>query len=98
MNEKEILESLVKECNSFKEILIKQGKAISGASVKVLKDKLDSYGISYHFINNGSFGPKKDLKDILVKNSSYKTSDLKRRLLQEGLKKDVCEICGLTAN
>ena len=51
MNEKELLQSLVKECNSFSEILRKQGKAVSGASVKVLKQKLDSYKITYHFIN-----------------------------------------------
>lgn len=94
MEEKEILENLVKECNSFKEILRKQGKAISGASVKVLKNKLDEYGIQYHFIRETTFSPRKTLDEILVKESSYKSSDLKKRLIKAGLKQDVCEICG----
>ena len=37
MKEKEILEQLVKESNSFSEILRKQNKTISGASIKLLK-------------------------------------------------------------
>lgn len=40
MKEKEILKKLVQECNSFSEILRKQNKAVSGASVKVLKEKI----------------------------------------------------------
>lgn len=94
MNEKEILENLVKECNSFTEILKKQGKAVSGASVKVLKSKLDTYNITYHFLNETTVSNKKELSEILVENSSYKTVDLKKRLLESNLKQDICEICG----
>ena len=96
MKEKEVLEKLVQECNSFNEILRKQGKAISGAAVKVLKEKLDAYNISYHFINEKTIRSKKELSEILTKNSSYKSADLKKRLVQENLKQDVCEICGQT--
>jgi antitoxin component HigA of HigAB toxin-antitoxin module len=96
MEEKEILEKLVQECNSFKEILRKQGKSISGASVKILKEKLSSYNISYHFLTENTIGSKKELSEILVENSSYKSSDLKKRLIAENLKQDVCEICGQT--
>ena len=94
MNEKEILENLVKECNSFTEILKRQGKAVSGASVKVLKSKLDIYNITYHFLNETTVSNKKELSEILVENSSYKTVDLKKRLLESNLKQDICEICG----
>jgi hypothetical protein len=34
------------------------------------------------------------LQDVLVENSSYSRSNLKRRLLNEGLKQPVCELCG----
>ena len=73
MEEKEILEKLVKECNSFKEILKKQNKAVSGASVKVLKEKLNAYGIPYHFINKTTIGSKKELDEIEddVRNAAY---------------------------
>ena len=51
MTEKEELEQLVKTCNSFSKILRKQNKSISGTAVKILKDKLDNYEISYLFLN-----------------------------------------------
>jgi Zn finger protein HypA/HybF involved in hydrogenase expression len=39
---------------------------------------------------------KKDLKDILVKNSNYESHKLKLRLIEEGIKENKCEKCGLT--
>ena len=96
MTEKEKLEQLVKECNSFREILEKQGKAVSGDSVKLLKSKLDSYKISYLFIKEKEIKKQIPLQEILVENSNYKSSDLKKRLIKEGLKEDICEICGCT--
>ena len=59
MKEKEILEQLVKESNSFSEILRKQNKTISGASIKLLKQKLDTYKISYSFIKKKKVIAKK---------------------------------------
>ena len=50
-NEKELLEKLVVECNSYTEILRKLGKSNSGTATKLLKEKLDEYGITHHFIN-----------------------------------------------
>ena len=94
MSEKEELEKLVKECNSLSDILRKQKKSISGTSIKILKDKLDSYGISYLFLNNKSIPKQIPLKEILVENRPYKSSELKRRLIKDGLKEDKCEICG----
>lgn len=96
MTEKEKLEQLVKECNSFREILEKQGKAVSGDSVKLLKGKLDLYKISYLFIKEKDVKKQVPLQEILVENSNYKSSDLKKRLIKEGLKEDICEICGCT--
>ena len=36
----------------------------------------------------------KPLKEILILNSNYSSSDLKKRLIYCGLKHDICEICG----
>lgn len=95
MTEKENLEQLVKTSNSFSEILRKQEKAISGASVKLLKSKLQQYNIECNF-NTSSIQTKdkKTLNELLVENSSYQSAKLKERLIKEGIKKDVCEICG----
>lgn len=94
MTEKEELEKLVKESNSLSEILRKQGKSISGSATKILKDKLDNYGISYLFLNEKEIKKQIPLEEILVENRSYSSSLLKKRLLKEGLKEDRCEICG----
>lgn len=95
MTEKEELEKLVKESNSLSEILRKQGKSVSGSAVKILKDTLDNYGISYLFLDEISISKKQiPLNEILVENRNYKSSDLKKRLIKEGLKEDKCEICG----
>lgn len=98
--EKELLEKLVKECSSYSEILRKLGKSKSGASIKLLKDKLDLYEIKHHFICE-TIGGKKNkipLEDILKENRPYKSQDLKKRLIQEGLKENKCENpeCGIS--
>lgn len=95
MEEKEELQQLVNESDSFAEILRKQGKAVSGAAIKVLKNKLDEYEIRYDFIKFKEI-VKYDLKDVLVENRPYNSSSLRKRLLKEGYKKNVCEICGQT--
>ena len=98
MEEKELLQKLVEESNSFSEILRKQGKAVSGASIKLLKNKLEEYGIKTLFISESLYSKQpKALSEILVENSNYKAQDLKRRLIKEGLKKDICEVCGQSA-
>ena len=94
MTEKEELEQLVKTSNSFSEILRKQNKSISGTAVKILKDKLDNYEISYLFLNEKEIGKQIPLEEILVENRNYNSSTLKKRLIESGLKKDKCELCG----
>ena len=44
----------------------------------------------------GSSHQKYQLKDILVKDSTYPSSKLNKRLQDEGLKEHKCEICGKT--
>ena len=94
MIEKEELEQLVKTRNSFSEILRKQNKSISGAAIKILKNKLDDYGISYLFLNEKEIRKQIPLEEVLIENRPYKSSDLKKRLIKEGLKEDKCELCG----
>lgn len=94
MTEKEELEQLVKTSNSFSEILRKQNKSISGTAVKILKDKLDNYEISYLFLNEKEIGKQIPLEEILVENRNYNSSTLKKRLIESGLKEDKCELCG----
>lgn len=96
MNEKEELEILVKESSSLSEILRKQNKSNSGTALKVLKNKLNSYGIDYHFLDEKSISKKLELDEILVNGKNYSSKRLKDRLIKAGIKEDVCEICGIS--
>ena len=99
-NEKELLEKLVVECNSYTEILRKLGKSNSGTAIKLLREKLDEYGITHHFISHTIGGKinKIPLEEILKENRPYKSQDLKRRLIEEGYKLNKCENpeCGIS--
>lgn len=89
------MEQLVKECSSYSEILRKLGKSNSGPAIKVLKEKLDTYGIIHHYICEKSHNTSKiPLDEILTNNRPYKSSALKKRLVEEGIKENKCEICG----
>lgn len=94
MTEKEELEKLVIESSSLSEILRKQGKSISGSATKILKNKLDNYGISYLFLNEKEIGKQIPLEEVLVENRNYNSNTLKKRLIEARLKEDKCEICG----
>lgn len=67
---------------------------------KVIKD----YNIDIsHFTGQGwnvkmKFKPfeEKPINEILTSNSTYQSFKLKRRLIKEGLKFHICEICGLS--
>lgn len=93
MNMKEILQKLVLESNSYSEILRKQNKAVSGAALKILKDQLDAYGIKHHFLCDYE-RKKLSLNEKLKNGTNVQSAKLKVLLIKEGLKQDVCEICG----
>ena len=94
MTEKEELQKLVKESTSLTDILRKQGKATSGAAMKILKEKLDEYGIPYFFMRKKQPPKMQPLSEILKENRPYPSNSLKQRLFKEGLKENKCEICG----
>ena len=94
MTEKEELINLVKESSSLSDLLRKQGKSPSGAAINVLKSKLDEYGIPYFFIREKNPIKLIPLEEILKKDRPYSSNELRKRLISEGLKENVCEICG----
>ena len=69
-------------------------KRQSKANIEELTTLLDKYGIDHHALPIKLIRDKIPLKDILVENSSYQSTKLKKRLVDEGIKKDYCEICG----
>lgn len=92
----EKLKELVKTSYSINEVLVKAQLNVSSKTYNRLKEILDKNNIDYsHFDSNMNKGKeKKELSEILQKNTSYSSQRLKKRLIKEGLKEDKCEICG----
>ena len=96
MDEKQILQELVNSSSSLTEILRKQNKSTSGTAIKILREKLDTYGITYNFIQQNNSQRRLTLDEILIENRPYKSQSLKKRLIEEGIKEDKCERCGIS--
>lgn len=98
------LEKSVETSVSFAETLRKLGLNIHGSAYKTLKKYINLYDIdTSHFLGCGhlkgksrNIKPKIPLEKILVKNSTYyNTTLLKKRLLNAGILKRQCYICGI---
>jgi RNase P subunit RPR2 len=97
----EQLREATKSSRSVRQVLKKLGLAEAGGNYSTIKNKIAEFGLdTTHFLGRGwkrgqsipVFQPK-PLKEILVENSSYQSYKLKRRLIEEGLKKEQCEHC-----
>lgn len=100
---KEQLIEAVKNSVSIAGVCRELGIRPVGGNYKTLKDRFNKWNIdTSHFTGQGwniglKFKPNKSLplKDILIENSPYKSSNnLRRRLIKEGLKEEKCESCG----
>lgn len=75
-----------------------------GGNYKIMHKAIKEYDLDIsHFTGQGwntglHFKPAeaKPIKDILVVDSNYQSYKLKRRLIQEGLKDNICERCRLS--
>ena len=100
---KEFLEPIVKESISYAEVIRRMGMRPAGGTQALIKKRVAEYGIdTSHFlgrrVNCGAAhkGGRKSrpLKSILVRGSTFSRSHLKRRLLDDGIKSNKCELCG----
>ena len=92
----------VKSSFSYAEVLRKLNLKVAGSNYDTVKRKIKELNLDISHMtrkiwNKGKkfeFKPKIELKDALVVNSSYISSNkLKYRLLKEGLKQHICENC-----
>lgn len=98
---KNVLEKIVRECVNYSEVSYKiYGNAFCG-NRNTIKKYVELYNINTsHFTKKTrkfflrSNLVKKELNEILVENSNYDTTNLKKRLYKEGLKNPKCELCG----
>ncbi len=102
--EKINLEIIIKESFSYNEVLKKLGISSKTGNYDTLKKYIKLYDIDIkHFdpwkksrenLKGKSFLKKISLDKILIENSTYSRTNLKRRLYAEGLKERKCELCG----
>lgn len=99
-------EQLIEAYNSnrsIRQILIQLGLSPQGGSYKVIANHLERLELDKSKLKGQGWSkgdrvttrPSRKLEDILVKNSSYLTSRLRRRLIKEGILKNKCVDCGI---
>lgn len=81
-------------------MLYKLGLAEAGGNYTNIKSKIKQFDLDVsHFHGKGWRKGKYDfpqsLSQIMVRNSSYRTSQLKKRLFRKNIKHPQCEICKL---
>jgi len=91
--------NLVSKSKSYREVL-KYWLLNHSGNYKTIQQRIREEKISTdHFLSknplNNTFSNKKDLETILVKNSSYNRTSLKKRLIKEKLIQNKCSICGM---
>ena len=102
---KEDLINAAKKSRSIRQVLGLLGLVEAGGNYVQIKKYLHEYEIDIsHFQGRGwnkglvfVINPPKPLEKILVKNSSYQSHKLKKRLFLEGIKQECCEECGWAA-
>lgn len=104
MTYKEFLEQVAKESNSKADFCRALDKKPIGANYDTINKLIKKYDLDVSHFRKGAWNenkryrnPNYELEEILVENSSYKTSaHLKKRLIDAGLKENKCEKCGKT--
>ncbi len=98
----EQLRSAAPHASSYRQLIVLLGLRPAGGNYAQLQKFVQRYDIpTDHFRGQGwSKGlciarrPRLDLESILVRNSTYQSSKLKKRLFSAGLKNQRCELCG----
>lgn len=96
----EQLVEAVKESNNWSEVCRHLGAKPATGSQTHIANRARSMGLSTDHFKSGrnwrkgkKFPPKQSLEELLRKDSQVNSSRLRKRLIGEGLKQPICEIC-----
>lgn len=98
---REQLSEAVAESRSVRQVIIRLGLNESGSMYSSLKKAIKEWDIdNSHFcgkahLKGGIPSNATPLEEILRKNTTYRSSTLKRRLIKAGKLEDECSVCGL---
>jgi hypothetical protein len=92
--------ALVKNATSIGQILNHFGLQNKGGNHHTVRRRIAAEGIDMSHIPTGrgsnknrTFGPKRPLKEVLVKNSNYRSTNLKERLINNNVIPYICSGC-----
>ena len=99
----ENFKELVKNSTCSADILKELGYTVKGNSwgYRIIAERMDKLNITFgkKLVLNDTKVHRLDrlpLSKILTKDSSYNRTKLKQRLIEEGIKENKCEICGIS--
>lgn len=97
---KQKFQELVKKHNSYSAILKEFGFSNSGGAGITLKQRIKKENIDCSHIPKNNKGrkftkQKIPLEEVMIKNSTYSRSCLKKRLIKQNILINKCDICGL---
>lgn len=95
---KEILESIVKESHSIREVLRKLGLSSDGGHKRLRKNIRDcdiSHFTGQGWLKGKTYKRKSD-KEFFIKNGTHSSCLIRDALFKRNIKKRICERCGLT--
>lgn len=101
----EELQAIIDDSNSIREVILRIGLSANGrGGYTIFHQKIKEKGLDIEGLKQrkdeylktllASKREKIPLEQILVENSTYSITNLKSRLLEEGLLENVCDICG----
>jgi len=96
------LEKAILNSKSIRQVIKKLGLVPAGGNYVQVQFYIKEYHLNTKHFTGKAWNkgmkiltkPKIPLKNILVKNSSFQSYKLKKRLFNEGIKKQYCELCG----
>lgn len=91
-----VLKEIIKNSFTYTEVLIKMGFTTTNGRISdILKERILKENISVEHFNSGinsSYNNKKN-EELFIKNGSKNRISLKKRILNQKLKENICEIC-----
>jgi hypothetical protein len=96
------LEKAIGSSTSIRQVIEKLGLVPAGGNYQQIKKAIKEHhldtttitGMGWRKNRTFPFTPRKQMEEILTKNSDFQSFKLKKRLFRDGLKLPKCELCG----
>ena len=103
LNNELLLRDIISKSGTYTECLEKMGIRCAGGNYETLRKYIEKFEIdTSHFVDTRKIRRRSKseipIDSVLVENSKYNRSSLKKRLYESSLKTPICEMCGQDEN